>query len=169
VLCGLWHGASWSFVVWGLWHGLFLVFERGAWGRLIDRTWRPLRHLYVLLVVLGGWVFFRAPDLTYALRYLGALGGIAAGDGVRHSIDAFWTAEQVATIVLGMVCATEVVDMMRRRFWAWIRVARRAGWLPVSARACYEVVRALISLTLLVWCSAVLASGTHNPFIYFRF
>ena len=170
VLCGLWHGASWSFVVWGLWHGLFLVFERGAWGRLIDRAWRPLRHIYVLLVVLGGWVFFRAPDLTYALGYLSALGGIAAGDGVRHSIEAFWTAEHVATIVLGMVCATELVDIMRRRFWAWLRgVCRRCRLRPVSARACYELVRALVSLTLLVWCSAVLASGTHNPFIYFRF
>src|SRR3954452_11314087 len=60
LLCGLWHGASWTFVVWGLYHGLFLVIERIGLGAALQRVGREYRHLYVLLVVTVGWVFFRA-------------------------------------------------------------------------------------------------------------
>ena len=60
-LCGLWHGASWTFVIWGLYHGFFIVLEHAGLGRVLDRQARPLRHSYALLVVLVGWVIFRAP------------------------------------------------------------------------------------------------------------
>ena len=62
-LCGLWHGASWNFVIWGLFHGLFLVLERRGLGRRREAAWAPLRHVYALLVVMVGWVFFRAGTL----------------------------------------------------------------------------------------------------------
>ena len=82
-LCGLWHGASWNFVIWGLFHGAFLVVERlGLAGRVM-RLWRPLRHAYVLLVVMIGWVFFRADTLPAAIGFLKAMGG-TAGEHARH-------------------------------------------------------------------------------------
>src|SRR4051812_8670704 len=58
-LCGLWHGASWNFVIWGLFHGTFLVVERLGLAAAVRRLWAPLRHAYLLLVVMVGWVFFR--------------------------------------------------------------------------------------------------------------
>ncbi|MGD8338870.1 MAG: MBOAT family protein, partial [Desulfobacterales bacterium] len=63
-LCGLWHGASWNFVIWGLLHGLFLVIERLGFEKILNRWWSPLRYLYVMLVVCTGWVFFRAENLS---------------------------------------------------------------------------------------------------------
>ena len=64
-LCGLWHGASWTFVIWGLYHGTFLVMERLGLADRLMRLWRPLRHLYLLIVVMVGWVLFRADTLTF--------------------------------------------------------------------------------------------------------
>ena len=69
-LCGLWHGASWNFVIWGLFHGSFLVAERLGLADAVKRLWAPLRHAYLLVVVMIGWVFFRAETLPAALAYL---------------------------------------------------------------------------------------------------
>ena len=62
-LCGLWHGASWTFVVWGLYHGVFLVLERAGLAARVGMLPRTLRHAYAVLVVMVGWVFFRADTL----------------------------------------------------------------------------------------------------------
>src|SRR5438876_3261876 len=75
-LCGLWHGASWTFVIWGLFHGLFLVLERLGLGAAVKRLRPPLRHAYLLLVVMVGWVFFREESLRGALSFLAAMVGL---------------------------------------------------------------------------------------------
>ena len=74
-LCGLWHGASWNFVVWGLYHGAFLVVERSGFRRWLGGGLASAGHAYTLLVVMIGWVFFRADTLTYAIGYLEAMAG----------------------------------------------------------------------------------------------
>ncbi|MFZ0133944.1 MAG: MBOAT family O-acyltransferase [Desulfobacterales bacterium] len=75
-LCGLWHGASWNFIIWGLLHGLFLVIERLGFDKALNRSWPPLRNVYVMTVVCSGWVFFRTDSLSAALHYLGAMAGL---------------------------------------------------------------------------------------------
>jgi alginate O-acetyltransferase complex protein AlgI len=75
-LCGLWHGAAWTFVIWGLYHGLFLVLERTRLGSFLERLPRLFRHGYALLVVGIGWVFFRAENVSAAGHYLYALAGL---------------------------------------------------------------------------------------------
>ena len=62
---GLWHGASWHFVAWGIFHGTFIVLERSGWGTLLERAWRPFQHIYTLNVVVVAWVFFRADNLSH--------------------------------------------------------------------------------------------------------
>ena len=69
LLCGLWHGASWNFIIWGALHGASLVIERIGWHKYLDRLWRPLRHLYTLGIVMIGWVFFRSESLSHAIHY----------------------------------------------------------------------------------------------------
>lgn len=76
-LCGLWHGAAVNFVLWGLWHGAFLVLERAGWGIGLEALPRLVRRCYVWLVFLGGWVLFRAEDMTHAHQYTLALLGLA--------------------------------------------------------------------------------------------
>ncbi|MCB1615707.1 MAG: MBOAT family protein [Pseudomonadales bacterium] len=86
-LCGLWHGASWNFVIWGLIHGAFLVIERLGFDKILQRLWRPVRHCYTLLVVLVGWVFFRAETLDTSLHYTKTLMGLSSLPS--EQIDAF--------------------------------------------------------------------------------
>ncbi len=82
LLCGLWHGASWNFVLWGAWHGVFLVVERAGLGPVLDRRPR-IGHVYALLVVMAGWVLFRSDSLAHAAGFYGALLGEDAGNPLR--------------------------------------------------------------------------------------
>lgn len=154
VLCGLWHGASWTFLVWGLWHGAFLVLERTTIGRFIDRWPAPLRHAYVLLAVLGGWVFFAAPTLGHAAGFLQAMAGLTGGS---HAAVDYLSRELLLALVLGVVFSMPVMPWLRARLAA----ARLAPAL--------ELARVAVPLALLAAATVHMAAGTHNPFIYFRF
>jgi alginate O-acetyltransferase complex protein AlgI len=167
VLCGIWHGASWSFLVWGLYHGLFLFAERLRWGRLLDRAPRGIRHLYTLLVVLGGWIFFRAETLPGALSFFRAMCGLADGDGIVLNYRMLWTPEFCLMIVAGLLAATPLVPVINRRLAVWARESVRQRVFTVESVAwCLDVV---VIPFMLIFCAVMLASGTHNPFIYFRF
>ena len=76
VLCGLWHGTSWNLVVWGLYHGAFIVLEHAGLALTIRQLPAPLRHVYLIVVVMIGWVFFRAESVVAALAFLKALAGL---------------------------------------------------------------------------------------------
>ncbi len=160
-LCGLWHGASWPFVLWGAWHGLFLVAERAGAERILARI-GPLAHLYTLLAVMGGWVLFRCETLTQAVNYYAALAGFADGDPLRHPLAEFLNPHVAVTLVIGVLFAAPVA----RRIGRWRdRVAAQSGWIGRGALV------ADIGWTTLVYVAAcsMLAASTYNPFIYFRF
>ena len=73
LLTGLWHGAAWNFVFWGVFHGCFLILERVGLGKALDRCPKVIRHLYTMLVVIIGWVFFRAENLAAAGNYIAGM------------------------------------------------------------------------------------------------
>jgi alginate O-acetyltransferase complex protein AlgI len=162
VLCGLWHGASWAFLVWGLWNGLFLVLERTSFGKFLDRLPIPVRHAYALLVTLVGWVFFRAVDFTQALSYLAAMAGqsvVTDNLNVGLLLDPY----MCFVLTLGVVFATPVVPWLRAR-WQTSAVGARHF---VSFTA--SIIHLAVLVVLLVFSLSSLAMGTNNPFIYFRF
>ena len=74
-LCGLWHGANYTFIVWVFFHGSLMALERAGLLWLLSRIWRPFRTAYTVLMVMIGWVFFRAGSLDYAFGYLGSIAG----------------------------------------------------------------------------------------------
>ena len=144
-LCGLWHGADWTFLLWGLWHGLFLCLERLSFiKKLQEALPKWVRWCYAALVVLLGWVLFRADNLGMALQYAGNL----------FSLEGVWISEVLtvqsgAALLAGIVCC---LPLPRPR-----------------QNALTETVYTLMALTLLAACALCLAGGTYNPFIYFRF
>ncbi len=159
LLCGLWHGASVTFVVWGLFHGAFLVLERAGFGAALARLPRAVRHAYVLLAVLVGWVFFRAEAPGDALAYLAAMAGLQAGDAAAHPVALHADAPFVLTLLAGLVGSVP-----------WLERAR--AWYAGSSaglRAAAEVA-ALAGLAATLFLSTLeLAAGAYDPFIYFRF
>jgi alginate O-acetyltransferase complex protein AlgI len=88
-LCGLWHGASWNFIVWGLFQGLFMVFERAGLLKWMAGRARIMRHVYLLLVVMVGWVFFRAETVPGALAFLGAMTGLTQSTAAQLGLRAY--------------------------------------------------------------------------------
>jgi alginate O-acetyltransferase complex protein AlgI len=174
-LCGLWHGASLTFVVWGLFHGAFLVLERVGLGAWLERRGAWLQHVYVLLVVMVGWVFFRATSFGQAGHVLAAMAGIQDGS---QTID-------LGTVVVEAARLHPVGLYADARTWIAIAcgVVGAAPWVPAAGRwleglwsagrtrlAALVESAALVALLLLfALCAMELAAGSYNPFIYFRF
>ncbi|HWB61560.1 MAG TPA: MBOAT family O-acyltransferase [Chthoniobacteraceae bacterium] len=158
-LCGLWHGASWNFVIWGMLHGAFLVLERQKWMAWLDRVWAPLRHGYALLVIIVGWVFFRSNDLGNALDFLHAMcGGGHAADAPAANPAMYLDGPTVAALCAAVAGSMPVLKIVSS-------VANRAPALYVPV----ALGRIVALSVLFVLCAIQLASGTYNPFIYFRF
>ncbi|MCP4039858.1 MAG: MBOAT family protein [bacterium] len=157
LLCGLWHGANWNFVAWGLVHGLFVGLERTAFGRWVHGTWRPLARAYTLLVVFIAFVFFRAGDLAYALDYLAALFGATGASSAAHALAVYLELEVAFWLAVGILFSGSWMSTAR------IGVRRQAG--PVR----FAAVR-YATLAWVFFASAVaLVAGTNAPFVYFRF
>jgi len=160
-LCGLWHGAAWTFVIWGLYHGMFLVLERTSFGGFLEKMPRLLRHFYALLVVMAGWVFFRAEDLSAAGRYFYAL----AGCGHALVTEPVWryATPQVAWIILiGILCCVPWWESARVEF---VRATARRTVPP----ALFLAAETLGMLIVFFLSLAGMAGETYHPFIYFRF
>ncbi len=161
LLCGLWHGASWPFVIWGLWHGCFLVAERAGLERVLARI-GPLRHVYALLAVMGGWVLFRCETLPQAGAFYAALLGWSSGDAGRQPL-----AQYLDPLVATALAFAVVGSMpLARSLGRWRDRTTAAGGIRGTAVLTGEM--AWLGTLLVVAC-AWLAAGTYNPFIYFRF
>ena len=149
-ICGLWHGANMTFIVWGLWHGVFLILERMKAGLLMTQLPSSLGRVYVLLVVMLGWVFFRAENITEAMSYMTTL--------FMPSLDApvlsFYT---MSMLVLGIGCALCLVP---DRLLPSFPISRQKDF-STGLYVC-QVVLAVVSVSMLI-------TSSRNPFIYFNF
>lgn len=165
VLCGLWHGPAWAFVLWGGYHGVFIMLERHALARPLKRLWPPLQHAYSLLVVSCGWVLFRAADLGQAAGFWRAMFGFGRGRGGNPAF--YLDKKLLFFLALGVLAATPLAARAGCRCQKFIAAADAAwrAWLA----AAFRVFSTLALLAILVASSMALAMATFNPFIYFRF
>lgn len=161
LLTGIWHGASWNFLIWGAIHGFFLMLER--WrpiARLLEVAPRAFKHMYVIIVVMLAWVFFRAETLPEALRYVGVLIGFgdasAVSISVRAQFERLWM-----LIVFGAVLAVPVYPLLLEQC--------RPFWHKLEALAVDDLLRAVYLAFVLIICASAMATDQYNPFIYFRF
>ena len=160
LLCGFWHGAAWTFIAWGAWHGVFLVIERAGLARLLARSWRPVRHIYLLLAVLLGWVLFRADSLGHAGAYYAAMFGAGAADGAMSDPRAFLADGVRNVLLLGVLLATPIVERALRQVRLRLPPLLRAQSLNAAWAGLF---------VMLFTCASFIAGGSYNPFIYFRF
>jgi len=163
---GLWHGASWSFVLWGFLHGFFLIVERIGGSRFSGLFWRPVQHLYTIFVVLMAWVLFRADSLGAALSYYGALFGNGATQNDFAIYNKILNFEFLLFFTISLLSATGVfikiggfvetkLSGINERYLATTEV--------------YRVFQAIFLIGIFVLCSVYLITNTYNPFIYYRF
>lgn len=163
--CGMWHGASWNFIAWGLFHGFFLILERGAFGRILKTAPLPLRHIYALLVIMNAWVFFRLDNLPQIWAYLAALYGCAPSHAIHPVVFVAMDISFYFTLIAGIILAMPIYPSCER-----LLLSVRLG-LSISKIAGPSV--SLLKICLLgvffLFSSTSLIVGAYNPFIYFRF
>ena len=154
-ITGLWHGASWNFVVWGLFHGSFLLLERNIKIRL-PQGLSFLRHIYLLLVVIIGWVFFRAENLSEAWSYLFKMFSFSIGKD--NSPLMYLDNYTVFVLFLGILFAAPLRTWLSNKFDQ-----------AIEQNSVNLVLRNFLYLLLFMFTVMDLAQTTYNPFIYFRF
>ncbi|HEY5549135.1 MAG TPA: MBOAT family protein [Coriobacteriia bacterium] len=159
-LTGLWHGATWSFVVWGAYYGVLMAIEKFVLGDHLERVWRPLRHALTMLAVVVGWVFFKAATLGGAVQYLQAMIGLG-GRALVDSQALFYLSQYRFELIVAVVASLPIVPFVKT---IWERSER-----SVAARGAVDVgVAAALGVLLLVSISYIL-STTFAPFLYFKF
>ena len=160
-LCGLWHGASWNFIVWGLIHGLFLSLERSKFGLLLARAPKFLGRIYVISVVLIGWVFFRAETLPEALAYLSTMFHFNLSSDVLTLLNP----ERVSVLIFALLFSTPIYPVLRQKVHTLLKHHSNQVPIHILCRSVQDIT--LIALFLLA--AAYISAGHYNPFIYFRF
>jgi alginate O-acetyltransferase complex protein AlgI len=159
-LTGLWHGASWNFVLWGLYHGTHIALERLFLRRVLERLPRALQHAWLMLVVVVGWALFYFTDSRRLAAFLVAAVGQTGAPLVGTSF-----ASTVQTHVFWLALALLWCTPLPGRALTAARVVlRRASNVAVDA-----VVIASADVVLLLFAVALLVGRSYNPFLYFRF
>jgi len=163
LLCGLWHGASWNFVLWGGLHGLFMVAERAGLGRVLNKIWRPIRHIYLLLFILLSWVVFRAETLTAATTFWETMLGFRSSFGPTMPVFYLLTPEVSVSLIAGLIISVPYPLTRWRESWCGGSQSERPAevW-PQLTLAGGHILLLLLSLSYL-------SANAYNPFIYFRF
>ena len=147
---GFWHGASWNFILWGLYFAVWLVLEKYVFRSVLARTPGWIKHTYTILVVFVGWGIFAMEDLSVCGGYLRACFG---GAPLWRAAD-LYTLHSYAITFLALILASTTLG---RR--GWERLPRRAA----------AVATPVLMLASLLLCTAYLVDGSYNPFLYFRF
>lgn len=153
-LTGLWHGASWNFVLWGLYFGILIIIERLGWGKILEKLPKAVSMLYTFLLVVFGWVLFDTNTLGDAGRFIAAMFG--AGGSLTDSTSSYMFFTNIVIFILCIFASTDLFE----------RIKRFA--VKHYQKACLYSYPVIIVAVLLL-CTSYLVNATYNPFLYFRF
>ena len=159
VLCGFWHGANFTFLVWGLFHGFFLVLERVAHFKILNNIPGIIKQLYVWITVMIGWVFFRCNSIDEAFYMIRKMFYLTPNSFTMPDVASFITPYFVAIVIIGFMISTgffktSVLHCLKKR---------------VLAIHAFRKLEALGLLFLFLWSVLEVVNSSYNPFIYFRF
>lgn len=152
---GLWHGANWTFILWGLYYGCLLLLEKFFLREKLEKLPKPISHIYTLLVVLIGWVFFMSPNITTAFSTLGKMISIGATTFANNQAK-FMLKSYFILFVLAILLSTKVYD--RIQIFVYNQYKMKAVYITWT-----------IYIILLIVCIAFIVGGTYHSFLYFAF
>ncbi|MDK9706071.1 MAG: MBOAT family protein [Desulforhopalus sp.] len=166
-LCGLWHGASWTFLIWGLYHGLFLALERSILGKLLNSLPVVVRAMYTFFVIMIGWIFFRSETIAYALLYIKSLVNFGKPAYLDGPLFTAMANEFYAALVFAIIFATPLFPYFKRKWEDCREVA--VGWKSIAFHFVSTAIYVAFIGTVLIYGAAQVFGDSHNPFIYSRF
>ena len=162
LLTGIWHGANWTFVLWGMYYFILLVFEKFSGFPRRIKAHRVICHAYALFFTAIGMVIFRAEDFGCTLRYIGNMLGIGI-TGVTDAAFSYYFGAGKWVLLAACVFSTPVLPVIHRRFCE-SRLAEKTACVVV-----YDLLRSAALVLVFLICVAVCAKSAYNPFIYYNF
>lgn len=171
LLCGLWHGAAWTFMLWGVFYGVLLIIEHLGLRKFLKRKPRAVRIFYTQFMVMMGWVFFRSDGLGYAWGYFKAMFGFGGGDGRVYYPALYMDPEIALFMVIGILGCLPLFPALKKWFGnlksRWETGKRKFPLFLLNS--VYTVMYTVYLTAVLSTAAMYLAAGTYKPFIYARF
>ncbi len=153
-LTGLWHGAAWNFIIWGLYYALLLTMEKLFLGKLLDKIWRPVAHMYSLFLIIIGWVIFNSESLNHMLGYLQVMFDFRNQNAVAPGYHWYYLTQYKMEFGLCFLFSTPIVK----------KLTSRCAGIPL-----FKFVYNFVILLIFIVSITYVISTSFNPFIYFRF
>ncbi len=160
MLTGFWHGASWSFIAWGMYFGILICIEKAFMLKLLSKVYRPLRHVYLILIIIIGWVFFRANSFTYSIEYLKTMFGLN-NVPLIDNLSYVYLHDNWVTIILGILFSAPIVKWIKNKI-----MLKNVRLLENNFTYFLEATGYMILFLLVI---LKLVNSSYNPFLYFRF
>lgn len=158
---GLWHGASWNFILWGLFFGVLIALERLGLRNLLEKLPGFISHFYLLFVVLISWVIFYFTDLSRAAQYLGIMFGLS-GQPLTNSQTLLALEGNLFWLILAVVFCLPLARIASQQITAAAAVSR-------PRQIILGILVPVMNLEILLICTAMLSGQSYNPFLYYRF
>ncbi|WP_270506074.1 MBOAT family O-acyltransferase [Paraclostridium sordellii] len=155
-LTGFWHGASWTFIAWGLYFGVLIAIEKAFLGKILDKIYPPISHLYLVLVVMIGWIFFRANSFTYAFNYIKLLFGLD-NNLLYNNLTIMYLNDYGYIIVLSVIFSVPIIPIFKNKLH------------ELKETHVYYIIRSIVFMSMFGAIVIELVNSTYNPFLYFRF
>lgn len=158
-LTGLWHGASWNFILWGVFYGALLIVEKLGLLKVLEKIPSVFSHLYLLFLTLIGWTIFYTTDLGKLGGYFAVMFGLS-GNALSDPQLSITFMNNLFWLVAAVLFCMPITQLVKR----WAQTQRSEG-----VRAGISIVNAIMNVMLLFVCTAMLVGDSYNPFLYFRF
>lgn len=159
-LTGIWHGANWTFLTWGIYYGILISIEKAFLDKLLKNVPQIFRHIYLVLIVMIGWVFFRSDNIVQASEFIQVLFGIGSNPIYNNSF-VMYINESGYIIILGILFATPIIPKLKSILKSKVKKLVESNFI-YGLHSTF-----LVSLMFIV--VVILVNSTYNPFLYFRF
>ena len=154
MLTGLWHGAAWNFIIWGIYYGLLLLFEKLFLNKVLSKLPSIINWIYTFVIVMIGWMIFRSNTLNELLLFIKSMFSYKHTDWITILADNLSTFNSLVFIIPAFIFSFPIFKKLNENY---------------SNKTVYEIILNIILLTLFLICIICLTSSSYNPFIYFRF
>ena len=150
-LTGAWHGASWNFILWGVYFGIILILEKTILLKVLNKIPKIFSHIYAIILILISWAIFAFTDLGNVINYIKVMFGIG-NVALVNGEAIYYLKNYIVTIIIGIICSTPLFSKLKTK-----------------DNTINAVLETVIYLGLFLLSTASLVSDTYNPFLYFRF
>ena len=164
LLTGLWHGASWNFVLWGAFYGILLMVEKLGLLRWLQRIPAVFSHLYLLFITLIGWTLFYTTDLSRLAGYFQVMFG-GSGNPLTDPQLSITFANHLFWLLAALLFCLPLTQWCKNHLESWVAQDGRGQ----GRQALVSIGTAMMNVALLLVCTALLVGDSYNPFLYFRF